>query len=248
MLTEERLQKIVSYVTEKQSITVAQLTDLLDASEATIRRDLNFLHQEGLILKVRGGAIAKDTTLMTKDDTVSKRKEQNIEEKVKIARYAATLLEPNDFVYLDAGTTTEMMIDYLQERQVTFVTNAISHGKKLTEKGYTTYILGGELKLATEAIVGEIAIASLEQYHFTKGFWGANGIDDKQGITTPEMKEARLKKQGIRQCKTPYVLCDSSKFSKVSSVTFASFNEVNIITNKLNDKRYQQYKNIKEVK
>ena len=86
----------------------------------------------------------------------------------KIARYAAGLVEPNDFVYLDAGTTTELMIDYLTEKDITFVTNAVSHARKLSMAGYTTYILGGEFKATTEAIVGDEAIESLQKYNFTK--------------------------------------------------------------------------------
>ena len=77
-------------------------------------------------------------------------------------------IAPGDFVYLDAGTTTELLIEYITSHQAVFVTNAISHAKRLAERGFTVYLLGGEFKAVTEAIVGEEAVAALEKYNFTK--------------------------------------------------------------------------------
>lgn len=85
------------------------------------------------------------------------------------------------------------MIDFITARQAVFVTNAITHAKKLAQKGCTVYILGGEFKAITEAIVGEEAVSSVEKYNFTKGFWGANGISMQRGFSTPELKEALVK-------------------------------------------------------
>ena len=135
MLTEERFAK-----------TVQQLMTELDASESTVRRDLNTLDANGQLVKVHGGAILKNTVYSTIDDEVVYRKEQNREAKDKIARYAAGLITAEDFVYIDAGTTTERMIDYIANRQAVFVTNAIGHAKKLAEHGCKVYILGGEFK------------------------------------------------------------------------------------------------------
>ena len=94
---------------------------------------------------------------------------------------------------MDAGTTTELMIDYITAKNVIFVTNSFAHAKHLSQKGYTTYILGGEFKPVTEAIVGEEAIISLDKYNFTKGFWGANGVTKGNGFTTPDVKEAMVR-------------------------------------------------------
>jgi DeoR family fructose operon transcriptional repressor len=221
---------------------------LLNASESTIRRDLNMLDADGQIVKVHGGAMAIGSIYYTKDDDVVNRKDKNKEAKLKIARYAAALIKPYDFIYMDAGTTTEMMIDYITEKKAVFVTNATIHAKKLSQIGCTVYILGGEYKPTTEAIVGEEAYISLSKYNFTKGFWGTNGVNQSSGFSTPDLKEAMIKQKSMERCKERFVLCDSSKFSQISSVTFAEFASAKIITDSISDEAYQKCSNIIEVK
>ena len=230
MLTEERFSRIMSLLKQHGSVTVQQLMKALDASESTIRRDLNALAGAGQLMKVHGGAVLKGTTYSATDDDVLSRKGLNREDKLRIARYAASLIAPEDFVYLDAGTTTELMIDYIQSKTATFVTNAVTHAKKLSEIGCSVYILGGEFKAATEAIVGDEAVSSLEKYNFTKGFWGTNGVSVTKGFSTPDVKEAMIKKKSMENCMDCYVLCDSSKFSKLSCVSFAPFESATVLT------------------
>ena len=247
MLAEERFSKILSIIEEAGSVTVQDLMEELGASESTIRRDLNTMDANGLLVKVFGGAVAKNTNIRTQDENVDNRKLQNIEEKVAIAKYAASLIKSGDFVYIDAGTSTELVIDYIKAMNVTFVTNSLTHAKKLSDKGYTVYILGGEFKSTTEAIVGEEAVETLDKYNFTKGFWGTNGVSITKGFSTPEVKEAMVKKKSMENCKERYVLADSSKFSQISSVKFSEFENATIITTELKNASYKKYKNIKEV-
>lgn len=247
MLTQERFAKILTLLEDAGSVTVQQLMTELDASESTIRRDLNTLDAEGQLTKVHGGAILNKNSYSTKDDEVNSRKEKNRDAKMRIAKYAAGLIRPGDFVYLDAGTTTELMIDYIETKQVTFVTNAVTHAKRLAERGYTVYLLGGEFKSVTEAIVGEEAVITLAKYNFTKGFWGTNGISPRNGFSTPEVKEAMVKRSSMENCNECYVLADESKFDRISSVTFAPFDAVTIITTQLGQTTYKKHKNIKEV-
>ncbi len=235
MLTEERLQLIQELVEKRNSISIQELMAELDISESTARRDIALLDEQGRINKVRGGAMAKDGRYLTKDDTVSSRQDKNLEEKRRIARYAASLITANDFVFLDAGTTTELMIEYLTEKNAVFVTNAVSHAKKLSHRGYTTYILGGEFKATTEAIVGEEAVECLQKYNFSKGFWGTNGVSAESGFTTPDLREAMIKKTSMQKCAECYVLCDPSKFSQISCVKFADFANAFIITTELSE-------------
>ena len=248
MLTEERFAKILSILEHMGSVTVQQLMTELDASESTVRRDLNTLDANGQLVKVHGGAILKNTVYSTIDDEVVHRKEQNREAKDKIARYAAGLITAEDFVYIDAGTTTERMIDYIANRQAVFVTNAIGHAKKLAEHGCKVYILGGEFKAVTEAIVGEEAVFTLDKYNFTKGFWGANGVSLQRGFSTPELKEAMVKKKSMENCKERFVLADESKFNQISSVTFAPFEGATVITTGLSLPAYKKCKNVIDVK
>ena len=185
MLTEKRQKEILRFLDEKGSVTVQELTERLDASESTIRRDLAVLHQKGALVKVFGGAVQAESRINIREEKVALRKELNKEEKIRIAAYAATLVEPDDFVYLDAGTTTEYMIPFLTEKSAVFVTNAVSHALRLTENGFRVILIGGELKAATEAIVGNEAYVNLQKYNFTKGFFGTNGLNRTSGFTTP---------------------------------------------------------------
>jgi DeoR family fructose operon transcriptional repressor len=247
MLTEERLQRIQSLIEERKSVTTQEIVDTLGISESTVRRDFTLLDNQGRITKVRGGAMAKNDCYSTVDDAVSLRQNRNQDEKCIIARYAASLIEPNDFVYLDAGTTTERMIDYLTVKDVVFVTNAVIHARKLSLAGYTTYILGGEFKASTEAIVGVEAVACLRKYNFTKGFWGTNGVSKKCGFSTPDVKEAMVKRAAMESCAKPYVLTDSDKFSRISCVKFGEFANAVIITNQVKEKEYAHCENVVEV-
>ncbi|MDU3723740.1 MAG: DeoR/GlpR family DNA-binding transcription regulator, partial [Clostridium celatum] len=194
MLSEERYKLILDKLDKESVVYLNDLVKYLDTSESTIRRDLNALHKAGLLKKVHGGATSlKDIKINTSDDKVEYRQNLNMDEKLKISEYAASLIEDNDLIYMDAGTTTELIIDFIKNTKAVFVTNGIVHAKKLIQKGCTTYILGGELKLITEAIVGVEAINSLRKYNFTKGFFGVNGVSIKNGFTTPDIREAMVK-------------------------------------------------------
>ena len=110
MLTEQRYEVILKLLEEKNSITVAEVKDLLNTSESTVRRDITALHNAGKLVKVFGGAVACDRTVITHEPTVEQKAEVNVEAKQLVAAKAAALIRPEDFIYLDAGTTTASML------------------------------------------------------------------------------------------------------------------------------------------
>ena len=244
MLTEERFSKIASYVNAKRSVSVVELVDQLGVSESTIRRDLTAMDARGLLTKVHGGAIARDYDGSARDEDVRSRQSQNAEAKLQIARYAASLITPDDFVFLDAGTTTELMIDYIEAKTAVFVTDSVTHAGKLAARGLRVYIPGGELKGITEAVVGEDTIGSLQKYNFTKGFWGTNSISLTAGFSTPDLQEAMVKTHSMRRCTKKYILADASKFRKTSRITFAALDDAVILTDTLPPAEYRGLSNI----
>ena len=156
MLTQERYHSILSIINEKHAVTVSELSQLLDTSESTIRRDLTALDQLGKLRKVFGGATSIKQTIGFIEDTTSTKETLMQEEKTEIARYCATLINDTDFVYIDAGTTTSRLIDFIPETsKAVYVTNGIVHARKLIKRGLNSYIVGGKVKPATEAVVGE---------------------------------------------------------------------------------------------
>ena len=246
MLSEERFERILKLLEEKNTVTVTELVKELDTSESTIRRDLNHLDKMKKLKKVHGGAKSINMAYATKDDEVVVRQTLNVEEKKKIAKYAASLINEDDFVYIDAGTTTELMIDYITENRAIYITNGIVHAKKLIQKKCKVYIIGGELKLSTEAIIGVEAIDSLKKYNFTKGFFGTNGINKNAGFTTPDIKEALVKREAVNRSNEAYILADDSKFNNISAVTFAEIDRATIITTNLKHKEFKEYAEILE--
>lgn len=250
MLTEERFNAILSLLEEKKAVTVQELADLLNISESTVRRDLNTLSEQGRLNKVHGGATAKknDNGVISTEEDIRTKSTHHMAEKELIAKYASTLIRNDDFVFIDAGTTTEKLINFIPSNcKATFVTSGIVHAKKLIYKGLRAFVIGGELKLTTEAIVGVTAVENLNKYNFTKCFLGANGIDKNRGLTTPDIDEAILKNKAYENSYITYVLADSSKFNRVFAVNFGSMNRTCIITDKLSDEEYKNYTVIKEV-
>ena len=245
-LTEQIFDIILKLLEEKKSVTVTELKELLNASESTVRRDITALDKAGKLTKVFGGAVALNHKVTAYEPTVAQKSELNKEEKKKIAKYAASLITSDDFVYLDAGTTTGLMLEYLENTRATFVTNAVSHAQTLAKMGIRVYLIGGELKSSTEAVVGSQAMQMIQMYHFTKGFFGTNGITRREGFTTPDTNEAIVKGTAMKQCKDAYILADESKFGQVSSVTFGEFRDAHILTEEIPEE-YRESRNILKV-
>lgn len=182
MLTEKRHEIILQMLKEKNSISVTEIKEMTGGSDSTIRRDLTTLDKAGKLSKVFGGAVSIENAYTVTELSVAQKQEVKQAEKRQIARYAAQLIKKDDFIYLDAGTTTGYMIEYLTEKNVTFVTNAVDHAKRLAIEGFKVLLIGGELKGTTEAIVGSQAVLSLQKYHFTKGFLGRMELADGTAI------------------------------------------------------------------
>ena len=247
MLAEKRHAIILETVNRQKSVNLSELCQLLNTSESTIRRDLTILANMGKLVKVHGGAVSIDDSFFNEESNVEEKSKLFTNEKIAIAKYSASMIDSGDFIFIDAGTTTEKMIDYIPNKDVTFVTTGFINAKKLAQRGFKVYIPGGKIKLTTEAIVGAECVLSLKNYNFTKSFVGVNGISLTSGFSTPDVDEAKVKTAVIENSRTVYILADHSKFDKITSVTFAQLNKAQIVTDKLLDKKYLFKTNIKEV-
>ncbi|MCF0245462.1 MAG: DeoR/GlpR transcriptional regulator [Ileibacterium sp.] len=230
MLTSERHSLILQRLEREGSISASSLMEPLQASVSTIRRDLETLERKNLLKRVHGGAVKISTSVILTEDFVENRRKVNWEQKTRIGKKAASLIEQDDFVYIDAGTTTEAMLEFIPEGDAVFVTNAVSHARILASRGFQVSILGGSFKAVTEAIVGTETLNSLAAYNFTKGFFGTNGVDEQGRLTTPDPMEAATKKAAMQACRKKYILADSSKFPTTSRITFGWCREGVLIT------------------
>ena len=249
MLTEERKNEIMKLVTARKSVTVQELVEEMKVSESTVRRDIVALSKEGRLVKVFGGAVALEDPATETEISVIMRESINRDAKLAIAKYAASLIMPGDYVYIDAGTTTEYMMGFISERRAIYVTNSYTHARDLVRKGMKVLLIGGELKENTEAIVGADAILHIQKYHFSKGFFGTNGVDLKQGFTTPDVREALIKRVAIQNTNVGerYILADHDKFGEVSAVTFSDFTGTVTLTDKYPGETFRKKMEIKVV-
>lgn len=246
LLTPERHRLILQLLKEQNIVKIQEIVDLTNTSESTIRRDLSQLEKEKHLKRIHGGASRLQGKLQ--EPSMIEKSAKNLQEKRRIAQYAASLVEKGDCIYLDAGSTVLEMVEFLNLTDIVVVTNGLTHLTPLLNKGIPTYLIGGFAKLNTNAIIGRGALASLDLYRFDKCFMGVNGIHSQFGFTTPDQEEAMVKHKAISLSRETYVLADDSKFSEVAFAKIADISEAVVITNDLDDETQTQYKNRTTIK
>lgn len=231
MLNIERENSILELLTQKKTIKLKEIMQILRISEATARRDLVSLEKKLYIKRVHGGAILIEKNKFLKDFDISYRKDLCREEKDRIAKYAVSLIKDNSYIYLDAGTTTGQMIKYLKDKNITVVTNGLNFIDEFEKLEIDVYLVGGKIKNKTSSLVGYSAIKYLENYNFNYVFIGANAFN-KDGYSTPDIEEAMVKEMAISRGENIYFLCDYTKLEKNSFVTFSKLDSGILITDK----------------
>ncbi len=215
-------------ISQDNFVALDALVIALNTSESTVRRDLDELESEQKLRRVHGGAELPRS--LQEELTNQQKSIKNIQEKAQIAQKAASFISDNDVIFIDAGTTNELLLEQLTQDNLTVVTNSIHHASKLVERNIKTIIIGGLVKNSTDASIGNIAVEQIRQLNFDKAFLGINGVDS-DFLTTPDIEEAVIKKTVIENAKKTYVLMDSSKIGQVSFAKFGKIDDVDIITN-----------------
>ncbi|TMN23209.1 DeoR/GlpR transcriptional regulator [Lentibacillus cibarius] len=228
MLTSERHQRIMDLIKQKQTVTIQDVAVVTGASESTIRRDLTELENRQKLRRIHGGATIHKQ--ISSESSVGEKSAKNNQEKTAIAKHAASLVAEGDCIFLDAGTTTTKMIPYLQGKQVTVVTNGLTHMDSLEENGIPTYLTGGYMKSKTGALIGTQTMETLGNYRFDACFIGVNGFDITYGYTTPDPEEAGVKRTALRLARGKYVLADSSKYQGITFAGIAALDAACLIT------------------
>ena len=246
-LVNERQNKILKLLEETGSVTLHELVKVCDVSEATIRRDLTTLEEKNLLYRTHGGAVKRSSARGSEESVAMKRSEYLVEKKETAKYIDQNIIQSGQTIYLDAGTTTYELIDYLRDKRITVVTNSTYHLPKLINNKIHTIILGGTLKHSTQAVVGPAAIELLKNYSCDMCFIGCNGVDENFGITTADEGEAFIKNLAIQNSKKKYVLADKTKFGHRKFQKFAELDEVTILSYEVPEK-YKSYKNIIEIK
>ena len=150
-MKRDRAEAIYRIIQQKQQVSVEELSAQLNISPATVRRTLQVMEDEKLIHRNYGGAVLNKEQEI--EPNMYAKHLVNMDEKKRIARYSASLINDNDIIYIDAGTTTEMMVDYIYAKNILVVTQALSVMNKLYEKQIRCYTLGGYIKFRTNIII-----------------------------------------------------------------------------------------------
>lgn len=248
MLAEERFSQILALLAEKRTATVQELCEALNVSESTIRRDLLELDRQGRVNKVHGGAMLPSSQFRADEPTMEAKETLAVSQKNTIAKAAAALIQADDFVYLDAGSTTLAVARAVSGAALDahYVTNGIAHARLLAQKSCHVCVPGGLLRPRTEAIIGAAAITALQQFNFTKAFIGANGVALNVGFTTPDPEEAAVKAVAVRRARETWYLVDDSKFGRVYPAVIGEIYSGAILTNRCPDSKYRQLTLVKE--
>jgi DeoR family fructose operon transcriptional repressor len=226
LIPAQRRDRIQDYLAANKIARTADLCAMLEASEATVRRDLEWLEQEGFLERTHGGAILSQR--MALEPGYQQRALTHPEEKRCIGALAASLIEKDDIVFINSGTTTTQVIRNVRiDPTISIFTNNLSGALEVGEPGFRYYVLGGEFQPRSNSLAGRFAIENLEQMYADKAILGVDGLSLRHGGTVPSNPEAEIVKEMIKQTRGEIiVVADHSKWGVVSNFQVATMDEI----------------------
>lgn len=239
MFSMERQQRIEELIKEKASVQVNELAAQFSVSESTIRRDLQEMEANGLLIRTHGGAM--EVSRLNYEMSFKEKEIENISDKQNIGEIAAAMIKDGDTIILDSGTTTLEIAKRITAKSVTVITNSIDIALEISNKDNIELIVaGGSLRHTTRAMIGPLAENVFKSFRVDKAFVGVNGISIKAGFTTPNFLEAQIKKSIIEVAGKAIIVADKSKFNKVCFSIVGELKEASsIITSKSLEKEIQ---------
>lgn len=215
MNVQERHQRILSLLRTRDAVEIGELCKALDVSRETVRKDLYELEGDGLLTKVRGGAVLNAGKVESAYDL---RKDTEARSKRAIVAEAVKLIEPGDTVFLDYGTTTYMLAEELASvDDITVVTNALPIANLLvTYPGITVMIPGGVVHTNENSLYGPLTDRNMRSMFMNIGFFGCAGVDLRAGITNHNMFENAISRLGIEHSQRVITLADHTKFGLIA--------------------------------
>ncbi len=233
MLPLERQKIIVERLNNEGVVTVSRLSEELDVTEETVRRDLEKLEKQELLRRTHGGALPIDDS--SSELSLKRRKSTNVEAKEKIAKCAVGMIATGDTVFLDASTTTFYMARELKrmKQAVTVITNSLRVIDELAGSKTVKLIGIGGMVSENQSFIGNFAENDIEKNYFAnKMFFSGKGIVKDNGILESNEAECAVKQQMLKNSKRHYFMCDKSKIGRVGFIKLADFDEIDgIITN-----------------
>lgn len=240
MLAYERQAKILDILLKNDVYTIEQFLNVFPkVSVSTIRRDLKFLEAENRIIMFHGGDVMLKRS--SYEDVFATKKMHNIDNKIRLAKYAASMIKNGDVVYLDSSTTIMEMIPFIN-KEVTIVTNYVNF-TPFQDFDYNVIKIGGTITKTSLACFDSLAKEMIKTMNFDIAFVGCGGIDKVHGITYPTVEQAIYERQLKRQSLRYVVIADESKFYNVFAGKAFDMDECEIYTDEL-PKEIRKIKNI----
>lgn len=229
----DRQEKIIKLLNEKGEIQISELKErFTQVSTMTLRRDLNLLESNGLLIRTHGGAVSmkKLTTEYGEEDDYSLRALENVEAKISIAQKAMAFLDNGRSIYLDAGSTIMQLSRLIPDEPFSILTSSINIALELTKKRkITIYNTGGQLNHNSLSSTGPTSMSMLDFINIDIAFMAASGFTFENGFTCSSFFECELKKAVIQKAKKVIMLVDSSKFNKTLAFTFGHLSDLDIL-------------------
>jgi DeoR family transcriptional regulator, fructose operon transcriptional repressor len=208
--------------------TIFELSETLEVSEATIRRDLLSLESQGRIRRVHGGA--ELLKFPQTEPVFTEKASINRSEKEAIARLALDYIDDADTIFIDGGSTALELAKHLGEKKdLTVVTNSIMAAAELMESVHHLIIVGGEFRSLSRTLVGPLTAQTLNALKIGKAFLGTIGFDTEDGLSTTDPNEAFTKELVMRRSDKVFVLADSSKFTTSSLVLSGTLDDIDMV-------------------
>ncbi|AOR62381.1 DeoR/GlpR family DNA-binding transcription regulator [Pectobacterium wasabiae] len=252
MLPIERQRRIMEILTLNSRVLVAELVSLLQVSQETIRRDLSNLEKKGMLLRSHGGAVlaqkhqGKIINNINKNNeyelTFHQRTNENISQKMQIAKRALDFISVGDCLLLDSSTTCWFLARQLPDIELTVITNSLRTVQTLAPKGHIrTICLGGEYSDRDEDFNGVVAEQPLKEFLINKIFFSCSSLGNDGYLREGNENKAHLKQQMLLASERKYLLMDASKFLHPSFARICHYRDVDfLITDKLEDKDLTQ--------
>lgn len=236
----KRIHLIEDYINKEKSVSLDDLCKKFDVSKNTIRRDIDYLVEQDIVYKVYGGVELNTKPALNSLTSYDERFQKHSEEKQRIAERAAELIEDNETVFIDTGTTCPGMIHCLRDKKVIVITNSLQIA--VNALGYSNIkiiSIPGILLNETRSFVGAHAEKYLSDFNINKAFMSCTGISLEKGVTNSSFEEYAIKKTVMQHTKKRYLLADFSKFGATGMMTFAKFQDfTGIISNGKPDKNF----------
>jgi DeoR/GlpR family transcriptional regulator of sugar metabolism len=236
LLPEQRRQLILEIIKNDYTARSSQLSVHLKVSEMTIRRDLAVLERQGMVKRTHGGAVFHHER-MTDKFKYQESKEENPEEKERIAKSAAELIEPHDVVFIGEGTTASMILSYVdREMPCTVFSNNCGITTEIGSTALTAelILLGGRYNPVTYSTAGNFTLELIERINASKVFLGVDGFSLRTGLTTSSQDIAAINRAMIRNTTgSVIIMSHHTKFGLVAAMEIAKPKEIDILVTNL---------------